>query len=49
MEDNRFALDGFDHQPLLLGLLRDADQWLAAEATAVRFSRRTEINFTRHL
>ena len=29
VEDNRYALGGFDRQPLLLGLLRDADQWLA--------------------
>jgi hypothetical protein len=49
MEDNRFALGGFDRQALLLGLLREVDQRLAAEAAAVRFNRRTEINPTRHL
>ena len=49
MEDNRFALGGFHRQPLLVGLLGDVDQRLAAEATAVRFNRRAEINATRHL
>ena len=28
MEDNRFALGGFDRQPLLLGLLRDSAKLL---------------------
>jgi hypothetical protein len=49
MEDNRFALGGFDRQALLLGLLREVDQRLAAEATAAGFNRPIEINSTRHL
>jgi hypothetical protein len=49
VEDNRFALGGFNRQASLLGLSREIDQRLAAEAAAVRFNGRAEINPTRHL
>jgi hypothetical protein len=40
--EDGFALGGFNLQLLRLGLLRDVDQRLAAEASALRFYRRIE-------
>jgi hypothetical protein len=49
VEDNRFAIRRFNRQRLLLGLLRDVDQRLAAEATVAGLNGGIEINSTRHL